>query len=257
MPFTLSHPAAVAPLWPIARRFRLSLAALAIGAMVPDFEFFLHLRPAARWSHALVGVFTFCLPVGLAVYLLWEGYARTPVRSLLALPASPPEFAPEWRAPAWWARTVVALLIGALTHLLWDGFTHGGYWGARHWPWLRSPALTFGKTTVPWFNLFQHVSTALGGAVVLAWLIATLHRAGALDRLRHSRWRQRTLVALALGALLGACSGWRLERPSNFWTLQVTIGRVAVGALLGLSLATLAFCVAFRSYGRRALPPAA
>jgi hypothetical protein len=142
MPFTLSHPAAVAPLWPIARRFRLSLAALAIGAMVPDFEFFLHLRPAARWSHALVGVFT-------------------------------------------------------------------------------------------------------------------LHRAGALDRLRHSRWRQRTLVALALGALLGACSGWRLERPSNFWTLQVTIGRVAVGALLGLSLATLAFCVAFRSYGRRALPPAA
>jgi hypothetical protein len=255
MPFTLSHPAAAAPLRPITRRFRLPLAALAIGAMAPDFEYFLHLRPEARWSHSLVGVVTFCLPVGLAVFLAWEGYVRAPVRSLLALPASPPEPAVEWRAPSWWTRAIVALLLGAATHLLWDGFTHGGYWGSRRWPWLLTPALTFRGTTVPWFNLFQHVSTALGGAVVLVWLGGTLRRADTLGRLRRSRWRQGTLAGLALGALLGAWNGWRLERPSNFWTLQITIGRVAVGALLGLCLATLAFAVAFRSYRGRTLPP--
>jgi hypothetical protein len=256
MPFTLSHPAAVGPLSPITRRLRLPFAALVIGAMVPDFEFFLQLRPAVRWSHSLVGLVIFCLPVGLAVYLAWVGYARTPVRSLLALPATPPDPAPVWRAPSWWARVVVAILLGAATHLLWDGVTHSGYWGSRRWPWLLATALTFRGTAIPWFDLFQHLSTALGGVVVLAWLSATFRRTGAFARLRRSRWRQGTLAGLALATLVGALSGLRWQRPSNYWTLQVAIGRVAVGALLGLALATLIYSVAFRLRRGRVLPPA-
>ena len=257
MPFTLSHPAAVGPLWPIARRLRLPFAALVVGAMAPDFEFFLHLRPEARWSHSVTGLVTFCLPVGLAVYLAWEGYARAPLRSLLGLPVASPAQSIAWREPSWWARVGAAVLLGATTHLAWDGVTHGGYWGAGRWPWLLRPAFNVGERVVPWFNLLQHLSTALGGAVVLAWFAVTLHREGAMVRLRRSRWRQGTLVGLALTALaFGAWNGWRGGRPSDLWTLQVAVGRIAVGALLGLGLASLAFSLAFRLRRRPVLPPA-
>jgi Domain of unknown function (DUF4184) len=247
MPFTLSHPAAVGPLWPLARRLRLPLAALVIGAMAPDFEFFLHLRSEARWSHSLGGLFAFCLPVGVAVYLAWEGFARTPMRSLLALPTTPADRSETWRMPRWWARAAGAVLIGAATHLVWDGFTHGNYWGAHRWPGLLSPAITVRGRDVPWFNLLQHVSTALGGAVVIAWLGTTLRRADAFARLRRSRWRVGALACFALSALaLGVWNGSRSRAPSDFWTFQVAVGRVAIGALLGLALAMLAFSAVFR-----------
>lgn len=258
MPFTLSHPAAIGPLWPITRRLRLPLAALAIGAMAPDFEFFLHLRPESRFSHSFGGLFTFCLPVGLAVYLFWEGYARVPVRSLLALPAAPTEPRTAWRAPTWWVRVIVALLLGAATHVAWDGLTHGGYWGANLWPWLSTPAFTLRGEAVPWYNLFQHLSTAVGIAVVLAWLGMTLRRAGAHAALRQSRSRQRTLLGFAITALAaGAWNGRRWGQPSDIWALQVAVGRVAVGALVGLVLATLVFSVAFRHRRTPLAPPAA
>jgi hypothetical protein len=257
MPFTLSHPAAIGPLWPITRRLRLPLAALAIGAMAPDFEFFLHLRPEARFSHSFEGLFSFSLPVGLAVYLVWEAYVRMPVRALLALPAAPTERMAGWRAPTWWARVVVALLIGAATHVAWDGFTHGGYWGASRWPWLLTPALTLRGDAIPWFNLFQHVSTVVGAIVVLAWLGATLRRAGAFARLRRSRWRQWTLLGLALTAVAaGAWNGRHWGRPADVWMLEVAVGRVAVGALVGLGLATLVFSIVFRHRRGSLVPPA-
>ena len=242
MPFTLSHPAAIGPLWPVVRRLRLPLAALAIGAMAPDFEFFLHLRPEARWSHSPWGLVAFCLPAGFAAYLVWEGFVRAPVRALLALPATSADASETSRAPWWWARAAGAVLLGAATHLVWDGFTHGGYWGASRWPWLLSPALTVRGRIVPWFNLLQHLSTLLGGVVVIVWLGVTLHRAGAFARLRRSRWRQGTLTCLMLAACgAGIWSGARSSRPSDFWTLQV-----AVGTLLGLALATLAYSALFR-----------
>jgi hypothetical protein len=247
VPFTLSHPAAIAPLWPAARRLRLPLAALAVGAMAPDFEFFLHLRPLSRWSHTLSGLVTFCLPAGFAVYLAWELCARRPVRALLALPAEAQAEPPAWRSAIWWLRAVAALLLGAATHLAWDGVTHRSYWGAQRWPWLLEPALTVAGHPLPWFYVLQQVSTVLGGAVVLAWLGATLHRAGALTRLRRSRWRLATLSGVALLALLvGGWNAWRWGRPSDLWTARVAVGRLAVGALLGLGGALLGFSAAFR-----------
>jgi hypothetical protein len=256
MPFTLSHPAAVAPLWPVARRLRLPLAALVVGAMAPDVEFFLYLRPEARLSHSAAGLLTFCLPTGLLVYLVWEFAARDPIRSLLTLPRSAPSEPDGWRRWTWWARVVAALLLGAVTHLAWDGVTHGGYWGAERWPSLRAPAFQVGGRAVPWFNLFQHLSTLVGGAVVLCWLVVKLRRADAFRRVRRSRWRLATLAWLCAAAVaMGIWNGWRWNRLSSLWTVQLAAGRMAVGALLGLALALLVFTTAYRIRRGAMSPP--
>ena len=222
--------------------------------MAPDFEFFLHLRPLARWSHSLDGLITFCLPVGLLVLALWELIVREPIRHLLGFPLDAHR---ELRGPASWLRASVALVLGAATHLLWDGFTHGGYWGVQLVPALRATALSAGGRDVPWFNVLQHVSTAVGGLVVLGWMAREARRAGALDVFAQSGWRWLVVLMLASAALaVGLWNGALWGAAAGYWGVQVWLGRVAVAALLGLGLALLAYSVAHRLARRAGNAPA-
>ena len=254
MPFTLSHPAAVAPLRPLARRLEIPLAALAIGAMAPDFEYLLRLRATAYWGHTLAGLLYFCLPAGMAALLLWERLLRAPVRRLLALPA-------ECRAPeagrpaAWWGRAAVGVVLGAATHLLWDGFTHGHYWGVRVFPALRSTAFVALGRTVPWFNVLQHLSTVVGGAVVALWLWHRIGGSSGVRRVLGTRWRVATLAVVAFVSLLagvanGAWSARRGAVAGDYWTVQLVVGRVAVGALVGTVLALVTYAALARRSAR-------
>ena len=244
MPFTLSHPAAVALLGPVARRGRLPLAALAIGAMSPDFEFFLHLRPLARWSHSLPGLITFCLPAGLLVLAVWELVARDPVRHLLGFRTDRRR---DRQGLDWWWRAALGVVLGAATHLVWDGFTHGGYWGVQLVPALRTTALSVGERNIPWFNVLQHLSTAVGGCVVLAWGAREAARAGAHSVFARSAWRWLVVVAaVAFSITVGLWNGARWGLGAGFFGVQVWLGRVAVAALLGLGVALLVYSVAHR-----------
>ena len=67
MPYTLAHPAAVLPLRSASRR-HLALAPLAIGATMPDVQYFMRLSAEGHFTHTLPGLLLVCLPVviGLA-----------------------------------------------------------------------------------------------------------------------------------------------------------------------------------------------
>jgi len=78
VPFTLSHAAAVLPF-----RRRLIPSALVVGALAPDFEYFLRLSPADRFGHTLLGAFMFTLPVALAVLWMFQRLIKVPVVQLM------------------------------------------------------------------------------------------------------------------------------------------------------------------------------
>jgi hypothetical protein len=62
MPFTVSHVAAVLPVYRPLTRWRVFTAAV-IGSMVPDFGMLLP-GGLERWqTHSLPGLLNFCLPV--------------------------------------------------------------------------------------------------------------------------------------------------------------------------------------------------
>ncbi len=216
--------------------------------MAPDFEYFLRLRPITEFSHTLGGLFWFCVPAGLFVLALWEFMAREPVRHLLALPPA----APTQRDGAWWVKAAVAVLLGAITHLAWDGFTHGGYWGADLMPWLREPAFIVMRRTIPWYNLLQHVSTLLGGLVVTGWLAIQLQREGAWALLARPGWRWGAWLFLAVVSL---AAGWlnvgHTGVPAGYWVAQVWLGRVAVGAMVAFALLLLVYATAWHGTQRR------
>lgn len=68
IPFTCSHPALIIPL----RWYGFVLSALIIGSMAPDFEYFIRFSTTRTISHTIPGVFTFCLPAGFIVFLLYH-----------------------------------------------------------------------------------------------------------------------------------------------------------------------------------------
>jgi hypothetical protein len=163
MPFTLVNPAAALPIWR-ASRSRLRLAALAIGAVVPDFEYFRHLNTQGSFAHSLPGLLAFCLPVGWLSLWLFDRFGRAGVQVLLPpswlLPAPPRPLYPI-------ARTFLAILLGAASHIAWDAFTHASGWEVRTWPQL-SALVPTPAGPVPWFKLLQHGSNLLGLAILAA-----------------------------------------------------------------------------------------
>jgi hypothetical protein len=246
VPFTPSHAVAAAPLW-LAARGWLPLSALVVGTMAPDYEFLLQLRPSSIVSHSIVGLVVFCLPAGVAMLAAWELVAREPVHRLLALP---PRDVPP-RGAGWWLRAALAVVLGAATHVFWDGFTHVRGWAVVDLPPLQSVAVApFGRA-IYWFNLLQHLSTIVGGVGVLAWLGRRMRAAGSIAVVRRSAWRLRVLAAVSLASVaLGVWNGWRWGTPTDYWSAQVALGRAAVGGLAGMLAAMLAYSL----WARRAAP---
>src|ERR1017187_5985937 len=179
MPFTISHVAAVAPFSRPLARWRL-LSATIIGSMVPDFGFLMPWRPARIETHSAIALLTFCLPVGLATFWIFQRVLKSVVMEVL-----PDHTYSRWRplaAPAdlWrhkqWILGALGVLAGALTHLVWDAFTHEGARGVRMIPALDDPIVDIVGRRFMGARLLQDVSSLVGLMVLIAVVIYGLRR---------------------------------------------------------------------------------
>lgn len=167
MPFTISHAAAALPLGALTR---LPLAALMIGSMAPDFAYFV--PDIVRYqTHTLPALFWFCLPAGLAVWWFFVLVLERP--SIAFLPEA-------WRirtrpSDRLSARSVflasAGILLGAVSHLAWDAFTHANSSVTHALPVLRESVLDGPGRRLPWYFLLQLVSSVFGLVVLAAWAV--------------------------------------------------------------------------------------
>jgi hypothetical protein len=208
------------------RRTRLVLSAVIIGAMAPDFEYFLELAPKSGYGHGWPGVLIVTLPLALLVYWLYETVVKSPLIWLLPSPFRQrlnrdPDNATGVRqrrlAPVIFALIILSLTVGIATHILWDSFTHSTTWVYHHWSFLSHTLTLPVLKKVQYYKLFQHASTLMG-IVILALWIGHWYRTTAPDKaalFTPASRRERLLVlalipALALcGALLRALIGVR------------------------------------------------
>ncbi len=212
MPFTLSHPAAVLPLRHIFPR--LNFAALLIGSIIPDIGYYIPGLAAHRQTHSLAGIVFPGLPVGLLMLALLHLLQR-PLCFVLPQPhrGAVTALAAEPRGrigPASLFIAAASVLLGAWTHLIWDGFTHRGRWGPRHLTFLNDPALLIGGQAIPLYEWLQWLSSLAGGLVLLwayrSWLRRQARPAesGADSE---ERWRHFLLGGLGVVALGGSLPG--------------------------------------------------
>ena len=113
-----------------------------------------------------------------------------------------------------WA--TIAVLLGAATHILWDGFTHRDAWPARLL-FSREP-IEIGPFQLTTAKLLQHLSSVIGSAIVLGY--AAL-RYRSLEPSAPVRGARFVLPILTLGILAGIAI--RLRYPSGGLALLLLI----------------------------------
>jgi hypothetical protein len=142
---------------------------------------------------------------------------------------------------------VGSLLIGAFTHIIWDGFTHEYGWAVNRLPFLSRPVIEFGSGTIPLFKVFQHSSTAIGGGLLLLCVIRWFSRAPCEEVSENFRrppeYKLSWGVALLIGATILGClsSWWKVAQSGNQSGLKTWLACFVVGALSGLFVELLLF----------------
>lgn len=69
------------------------------------------------------------------------------------------------------ALIVGSTLVGIMTHLFWDSFTHRNTWAYHRWAALRGSIDVGIAGPMPLYKLLQHGSTILGTAILIIWIL--------------------------------------------------------------------------------------
>lgn len=189
MAFTIAHMAAALPFKRSTRW--LNFEALLLGTMLPDLPYFLprfldQTGTAAQQSHQWLGIVSYCLPWGLLIILLWF-YLLKPAAQALGQPwynalqsqshflhyhTSHNSFNYQILSSikphlVFWLTVVCGLIVGAATHLLWDGITHPNGFIAQHIGWLQYSFTLIGLGDMTIARTLQYLSS-LGALGLLA-----------------------------------------------------------------------------------------
>jgi hypothetical protein len=258
MPYTLSHVAAVLPFSRLLARLRI-LSAMVIGSMVPDFGYLLPIHPLRAQTHTAVGLLTFSLPLGLVSYWIFQRWMKTPLFTLL-----PDSAYLRWR-PFWapaalndprqWLLAAGGVLAGAVTHLVWDGFTHEGARGMRMMPELDDWKFELHGHHLIGARLLQDVSSILGLAIVLVTLIYAFRRGdtpGMGPRALGAGQRRNWLLAYAIATLVFSGGFDVLDQLDGaYWEVTgANTNAAGIAFLRGLALATVSVSLCLGRYLR-------
>ena len=201
MPITFAHPVAVLPL----QRWGFPLSALIVGSVAPDLEYLMHLAPRSVIGHTPVGLFVFCIPVGLLFLWVLHRVWKRPFLALfvgghcVSTVHRPDSFA------FWPLRRLImlgtAVLIGSLTHLVWDSFTHQYGWMVQRVPALNTVIFQTNLGSLPLFKFLQHGSSAVG---ITMLVVMTMRQGGWTRHVTATGWG--LLVRLcAISVAAGVC----------------------------------------------------
>lgn len=226
MPITPAHAVAVLPIWK-GTRGRLPIDGLVIGALVPDLPYFLHLHPVYAPGHSLMGLITYDLPLGILGLLTWRVFLRKPMIHLVkgpkvSLAGSRPSITSTFLV-------LVAIILGAFTHIVWDSTSHESgavvmklaalnemYYGLPIYKWIQFGSGILGLAWLAllwltnknyWFSLstpgqLRLIAFAspliLGPSISMAFVAQMRHSVGGVES---------NLVHLATGGIAGFCIG--------------------------------------------------
>ena len=260
MPFTPSHAVLALPFI----RTPLIPAAIAIGAMTPDLPLFLRgFGVTYAFTHTFANLlWTMVLAFGL--FLIWRVVLR-PAASELSPSWLVRRLPSEWDRPAADAATeavgigerrsyipllILSLLLGVVSHILWDAFTHAGRLGLDVFP-----ALGEQWGPLQGFKWLQHGSSIIGLVIIGIWALLRLRRSAALaDRDRVLPEWIRLVWWLSLPAILLAAwvIGYLSYGPFTAeFTLQHLAYRMLPSACGIWAMLTLALCVVIAIVGGR------
>lgn len=146
------------------------MTGLVVGSLTPDFEYFLRMRIKSIYSHTIDGLFLFDLPLGILLAFIFHNIVRNSLFD--NLPIFLKSRFSTFRQFNWnkhfkknWLVVLVSILVGASSHILWDGFTHEHGYFVQKIPVLANTIHILGRE-IPILKILQHSSTIIGGFLI-------------------------------------------------------------------------------------------
>ncbi|MGW0707659.1 DUF4184 family protein [Streptomyces sp. NPDC002643] len=262
MPFTLSHAAAVLPALrgDGSGRGPLVPSVLVAGSFAPDLTYYAaSVLPGAMEfgdvTHSFAGVFTVDALLAWALVGLWL-VLREPLVALLprgrqtrvaALVRCGRGVRPVGPSLLlWW---YVSAVLGALTHVVWDAFTHLDRWGMRLFPVLGEE---IAGSPLYWY--LQYGGSAVAAVVIAVFVVLALRRqrppaegaTGVPVLSSADRW----VAGLVIGGCAALAAAHRVARWWAYWGAVAkpyeVIPTLCFGAGAGLVVGVVLYGVGVR-----------
>lgn len=172
MPFTPAHPAIILPL--VNRKY-FSATGLIVGSISPDFEYFFKASVNGVHGHTLPGILYFDLPVAIFIALTFHLLIKKSL--ILNLPLFlqsrlQPLFLLDFKSyiKQHYIVFFCSVILGAASHIFWDGFTHNGKFFVEYLPIYKGTYVPFQGVKYPLWYALQHMSTIVGGLVIIFYV---------------------------------------------------------------------------------------
>jgi hypothetical protein len=199
--------------------------------MAPDLPYYLPM--SAEGSHTLMGLIGVDLALALVAFVVWQAFvgaavvAFAPSGMYRRLAGYPLGLRASLGTIKRFAVALVALLLGGVTHLAWDLFTHAHGWVYSHVAWLRA-----GHGPAPGYQ-WVHALSELVAVTAIAVSCRRWWRAHPPGTTADDRPRLAVRVAafalVALTAALGAVHG-TAEGAARGYTGEVAFFFTVTGA---------------------------
>ena len=260
LPFTLSHAAAVLPA--VRRdgggRGRLVSSVLVAGSFAPDMTYYAAsaVPGGMRFgsvTHSFAGVVSVDVLIAWALAGLWL-LVREPLvalaprarqdRPAALLRCGAPRARVRADSLAWW---YVSAVLGALTHVVWDAFTHHDRWGSR-----LVPGLGRVVAGLPRYTWLQYGSSAVAAVVIAVFLVRALRRAPAGEpagvpalSVRDRWWATAVVGGCALAGAVQRAARWWAYPGASVRPLDL-VPTLCFGVGAGLLLGVLLYAAGVR-----------
>ncbi|WP_075809246.1 DUF4184 family protein [Paraclostridium sordellii] len=170
MPFTLAHPAAVI----FTKNKYFNLMGLILGSMAPDFIYFILFNPISNLGHTFLGFLFLNLPLCYLLNYLINNFIKVPF--ILNLPFRLSRYyiyLLNYKVNMKSTKNIIVFgyscILGMITHVLWDSFTHPSGFFVLNINFLRTN-ISFLNFQIPLFKIIQHGSTLIGILLILIYL---------------------------------------------------------------------------------------
>jgi len=163
----------------------------------------------------------------MLILAIWYRWLEKPILSLLQLPNGT-----RHKSPVVFTLSLsVGVLVGALTHVVWDASSHATGWLVQQYYWLRIDALG-----LPVYKWNQYLGGILGLAALAGWYYVAR---GKTDRRRPTPKQYRIASGTILAPVVVFVCVANLVHDSE--TFREIVVHSAVGVLTGLTLGSFIY----------------
>jgi hypothetical protein len=215
------------------------MTSLIIGSMAPDFDYIIHTQTGTSISHSLAGVIYYCLPITVGVAFLWHFIIKPSLAS--ALPNFLVRKYSDWLLNSWDCKSLfrfliilVSAVIGTITHLTWDSFTHISGYFVQNIAFLTKITFIY---NFPVFKLLQYGCGLLGAFLVL--YIVIIHSSQKPQLVVHRYPKCFWITALFVFIVFGITHFLTLTHVSLVQLVRYSVINLLSGSAISITIASV------------------